>query len=96
MASACAYCGGEVPPPPRKGGMPRKYCSPKCCQKAQDNVLRYTRQRGCPHCAHCQQRLQSQAPPEWVVDALAELREARAKVAQAAAELRDALQRRAV
>lgn len=27
---SCAQCGGDLPPPKRKGGMPRRYCRDEC------------------------------------------------------------------
>ena len=39
----CPVCGAPLPPPSRKGGRPRMFCSHKCAQKA---ALEYRKARG--------------------------------------------------
>lgn len=43
IAPKCPICGKPLPPPVRKGGRPRKFCSRNCAEKA---AYEYSKARG--------------------------------------------------
>jgi hypothetical protein len=80
----CRNCGGEVPPKTHSGGDDRDFCSARCRNVFNGRLSRFTQARGCRHCEHCQkrqaQKTGGEAPAAWVAEAVAELREGRARL----------------
>lgn len=76
-AKRCRRCGDPVPPAPYRGGEEKVYCTPKCGQAHRDS--RKPAGRGlCAHCPHCQEK--RAARQAWQAEAIAELREGRARL----------------
>lgn len=85
----CAFCGGPVPPRKKPGGYQKVYCSPKCGSAARMSASRLA-SRGCPECPHCVAE-RSRPPPEWVTEAIEDVR-GWVRVARELAAFREAVQ----